>query len=234
MRAPGVRRLFTLVALSAGLATSVVAQEPEAPTREAAIEQAQAEKVKTLHPYVPGKTEALMNRAEDILVNGVPRWHPFFESAYYGGGFTLGAGYAHHVSPYNLLAVRGSYTILGYKRIEAELTAPRLFHRRGSLTLLGGWREATQAAFYGIGMGTSLDDRTDFDFRQPYGSGTLTLWPTRRLLMLRGGVELSQWSQRPGAGTTFPSVETVYTPQTLAGLGTTTTYLHSQGTVGFD
>jgi len=109
----GMRRLFTVVALAAGAATSVVAQEPDATTTQAAIEQAQAEKVKTLHPYVPGKAEALLIRAEDILVNGVPRWHPFFESAYYGGGFTLGVGYAHHVSPYNLLDVRGSYTVLG-------------------------------------------------------------------------------------------------------------------------
>src|SRR6266513_1996210 len=233
MRIVGLWRLIAVVVLVAGTTTSVVAQEPEATTREAAIEQAQAEKVKTLHPYVPGKTEALMNRAEDILVNGVPRWHPFFESAYYGGGFTLGAGYAHHVSPYNLLDVRGSYTILGYKRIEAELTAPRLFHRRGALSLVGGWREATQAAFYGLGMGTSKADRADFDFQQPYGSGTLTLWPTRRLLMLRGGLELSQWSQRPAEGE-VRSVETVYTPATLPGLGTKTTYLHSQGTVGFD
>jgi hypothetical protein len=82
-------------------------------------------------------------------------------------------------------------------------------------------------------MGTSKGDRTDFDFQQPYGSGTLTLWPTRRLLMLRGGVELSQWSQRPAEGD-FPSVETKYTPATLPGLGTKTTYLHSQGTAGFD
>jgi hypothetical protein len=226
-------RLFTAVALAAGAATSVVAQEPEPATREAAIEKEQAEKAKVLHPYVPGKLEGLLNRAEDILVNGVPRWHPFFESAYYGGGVTIGAGYAHHVSPYNLLDVRGSYTVLGYKRIEAEFTAPRLFQRRGSLTLLGGWREATQAAFYGIGMGTSLDDRTDFDFRQPYGSGILMLWPTRRLLMLRGGLELSQWSLRPGQGDS-PSVEKVYTPATLPGLGTKTTYLHSQGTAAFD
>src|SRR5712671_320721 len=233
MRIVGTWRLIAVVVLVAGTTTSVVAQEPEATTREAAIEQAQAEKVKTLHPYVPGKTEALMNRAEDILVNGVPRWHPFFESAYYGGGFTLGAGYAHHVSPYNLLDVRGSYTILGYKRIEAELTAPRLFHRRGALSLVGGWREATQAAFYGLGMGTSKGDRTDFDFQQPYGSATLTLWPTRRLLVLRGGLELSQWWQRPAEGQ-FRSVETVYTPATLPGLGTKTTYLHSPGTAGFD
>ena len=83
----------------------------------------------------------------------MPRWHPFFESAYSGGGFTLGAGYAHHVSPYNLLDVRGSYTLSGYKRAEAEFIAPRLFHRRGALSLLGGWREATQVGFYGIGIG---------------------------------------------------------------------------------
>ena len=67
------------------------------------VEQAKSEKANALHPYVPSKFEALMNRAEDILVNSVPRWHPFFESAYYGGGLTLGAGYAHHVSPYNML-----------------------------------------------------------------------------------------------------------------------------------
>ena len=233
MRTGGMWRLFTSIALTVGAATSVVAQEPEPPTREAAIEQAQAEKVKTLHPYVPGKLEGLINRAEDILVNGVPRWHPFFESADYGGGFTLGAGYAHHVSGYNLLDVRGSYTVLGYKRIEAEFTAPRLFNRRGALSVVGGWREATQGAFYGIGMGTTLEERRNFDFQQPYGSGTLTLWPTRRLLMLRGGLELSQWSLRPGEGG-FPSVDTVFRPATLPGVGTKTTYLHSQGTVGFD
>jgi hypothetical protein len=231
MRTLGIWRLVPAVALAAACSTSVFAQEPA--TREAAIEEAQGEKVNTLHPYVPGKVEGVLNRVEEILTNGSPRWHPFFESAYYGGGFTLGAGYAHHVSPYNLLDVRGSYTILGYKRIETELSAPRLFHRRGSLSLLGGWREATQAAFYGIGMDTSKDDRTDFDFRQPYGSATLTVRPTRRSLMLRGGVELSQWSLRPGEGD-FPSIETVYSPETLPGVGTTTTYLHSQGTVGFD
>src|SRR5262245_44280470 len=148
--------IVTLIALALGLSQTAAAQEPEPTSREALIEREQAEKSQTLHPYVPGKLEGLMNRAEDILVNGVPRWHPYFESAYYGGGFTLGAGYAHHVSPYNMVDVRGSYTILGYKLLEAELTAPRLFHRRGALSIVGGWREATQAAFYG-GMSSSLD-----------------------------------------------------------------------------
>jgi len=175
----------------------------------------------------------LVNRFEGLLTGGVPKWHPFLDSAYAGGGFTLGLGYLHFVSPYNQIDLRGSYSALGYKRVEAEFRAPRLFHRRGELTVLGGWREATQARFYGIGMDTSKDDRTSFDFRQPRASASLTLWPTRRLWMLNGGAELSQWSQRPGEGNN-PSVDVVYTPQELPGLGTTTTYLHSQGTVGFD
>jgi hypothetical protein len=215
------------------LPSAALGQAPAEPTREAVIEGAQAEKATELRPYEPGKMEALFNRAEGILVNGVPRWHPFFDNAYYGGGFTLGAGYAHHVSPFNMVDVRGSYTIRGYKLVEAEFTAPRLFERRASLSVLGGWREATQAAFYGLGMDTTLQERTNFDFRQPYGSATFTFWPTRRLLMLRGALELSRWSQRSGEGTS-PSVDQVYTPATLPGLGTTTTYVHSQGTVGVD
>ena len=234
MSTRGIWSVCTAVALTAVCSATLRAQAPEPPSREAAIEQEQAEKAKALHPYQPSKAEALMNRAEDILVNGVPAWHPFFESAYSGGGFTLGAGYAHHVSPYNQIDVRGSYSILGYKRIEAEFSAPRLFHRRGNLSLLGGWREATQVDYFGIGMNTTLGNKTNYDFRQPYASGLLEVWPARRYLVLRGGLEFSQWEQKHGESSISPSVEQVYTPLTLPGLGTKTTYLHSQGTVGFD
>ncbi len=71
-------------------------------------------------------------------------WHPFFQSAYSGGGFTLGAGYLKHVGAYNTLDLRGSITPSGYKRTEAQFLAPALFGRQATLSLLGGWREATQ------------------------------------------------------------------------------------------
>jgi hypothetical protein len=232
MRTPASWRLFTVIALISVSATSAGAQQAEPPTREAAIEQEQGEKAKSLHPYIPSKTEKLLNRADDLLVTGL-RFHPFFESAYSGGGFTLGAGYAQHIGTFNFIDVRGSYTVTNYKRIEAEFKAPRLFNRRGELSVLGGWREATEVGFYGIGNDTSVDDKTNYLFRQPYGSAHLKLFPTRRYLMLGGGVELSEWSQRHGEGT-VPSVETVYTPATLPGLGATVRYLHSQGTAGFD
>jgi hypothetical protein len=132
-----------------------------------------------------------------------------------------------------LLDVRASYSILGYTRAEAEFIAPRMFQRRGELSVLGGYREATQVAFYGFGTDSVKEDRTNYLFKQPYLSGLMTFWPTRKLLMLRGGLEVTRWTQDPGEGS-FPSIETRYQPETLPGLGARINYLHTQGTVGFD
>ncbi len=214
-------------------AATAPAQTAPASSRQAAIEQQQAAKVPTLKPYEPGKGERIFDRLDTLLQGGALKWHPFFESAYSGGGFTLGLGYQNYVSSYNIIDVRGSYTLSGYKRAEVEFIAPRMFKRRGQLSVLGGWREATQVGFYGIGQDTSKDDRTNYLFQQPYGSALLTIFPTRRAFMLRGGAEYSRWSQESGEGS-FPSVETRYTPDELPGLGAEITYVHTQGTVGLD
>jgi hypothetical protein len=242
VRRPDIRVRHVAAAL-AGVLTALVtlptmsgtawAQAPEPATRQAAIEQAQAEKAKALHPYVPNRGERLAARLNGLLTGGTPSWHPFLDSAYAGGGFAFGAGYMHHVSPYNTVDVRGSYTLSGYKRAEVAFAAPRLFQRRGELSVVGGWREATQVGFYGLGTDTSKDDRRNYGFQQPYASAVLSLQPTRRLWLLRGGVEVSRWSQQSGTGS-FPSVEAADTPATLPGLGAEPTYVHSQGTVGFD
>jgi hypothetical protein len=231
-------RLLVVVVCLAGLPTAAAGQDaaPQdgaAATRQALIEREQAAKESTLHPYVPGRVETFLNRFEETLASGGRGWHPFFDSAYSGGGFTLGAGYLQFVSPYNSVDVRGSYTIAGYKRAEVEFHAPRLFERRARLSVLGGWREATEVSFFGVGGDTSRDDRTNFEFEQPYAVALFNIFPARRLFMLGGGVEVSQWSQKPGQGSS-PSVETVYTPATLPGLGAKATYLHTQATVGLD
>lgn len=249
MRTLDVLRLFTAAALVAGSTVAVGAQAPDTgqagpaveggtqsaqpSSRQAAIEQEQAAKVATAHPYVPSKGERIFQRFDSIFSGGTLKWHPYLENAYSGGGFTLGVGHVNYLGPYNYVDARASYSIVGYKRAEIEFVAPRIFNRRGHVSVVGGWREATEVGFYGVGNDSSTDDRTNFLFRQPYGSGLVTLFPARRLLMLRGGAEITQWAQRPGKGT-FPSVETRYTPETLPGLGATVTYVHTQGTVGLD
>jgi hypothetical protein len=220
--------------LIACLAAPAVAQDSATTTRTSLIEHAQAEKAAALHQYTPGAAETYLNYAENYLTKGQLHWHPFFDNAYAGGGFTLGGGYMQHIGAYNVLDGRGSFTFLGYKRIEAEFSAPGAwFGRRVNLSFLGGWREATQVGFYGLGNSTSKESRVNYGFKQPYGSATIDIHPTHAPLVVRGGFEASQWQQTPGAGT-VPSVETAYTQATLPGLGAKPTYFHTQGTIGID
>jgi Omp85 superfamily domain len=220
--------------IAAAMPAAALAQENAGPGRAALIEQSQADKSAALHPFKPDRLEEILNGVQDRIVEGL-KIHPYFESAYAGGGFTVGAGYARYVSAYNLVDLRGSITVKGYKRVEAAFLAPRLFDRRGVLTAIGGWREATKIGFYGVGSGpTSIDDRANYGFKQPYASAALDFWPTRSLLLLHGGVELSTWDVGPGKGSEDPSVDEVYTPQTLPGLDASPTYLHSEATIALD
>ena len=230
----GVGRFCLAALLAVSIGTRPVAAQQSQDSRETQIARIKAEKALALRPYQPNRAEALIERAEELFLSGELHWHQFFQSAYAGGGFTLGAGYRRHVSPYNTLDVRGSFTFSGYKRLEAEFQAPRLFNRRGVLSVVGGWREATAVGFYATGTSnTSVDDRANYSFEQPYVSAALEVRPTRNLLALGGGLEYSQWKQGSGSGAA-PSVEDVYTPASLPGLGSSPTYLHPQGTVALD
>jgi hypothetical protein len=224
-----------LVLVAALARTPVVAAQdaPEATSRAALIEQAEQAKARTLAPATPGKAEAYVTRISDAFLSGKMHIHAFWQNAYSGGGFTVGAGYLTHVSAYNTIDMRASVTLSGYKRVESEFIAPELFGRRGRLNVLGGWREATQVNFFGLGQTTKQEDLTNYAFTQPYLAANLEVFPTRQLLTVSGGAEISQWRQGPGSGSS-PSVEQKYTAQTLPGLGAQPIYFHSQATIGLD
>src|SRR5262249_8030288 len=150
--------------------------------------------VKTLQPYSVTGMERLMTRVEDILSYGTLRWHPFFQSAAHGSGLPLGVGYLQHVSPFNYVDIRGSYSSYQHKRRGAELVAPRRLNRPASRSVGGGWKKATQVNFYGVGPDSSLNNQSYYAFKEASASALLTVWPTRRSLMLRGGAEMARWS----------------------------------------
>ena len=85
----------------------------EPASRAPLIEQAEQAKFEHLAPATPEKAEAIVTRISDTLLAGQLHWHAFWQNAYSGGGFTLGAGYLRHVSSYNMLDVRGSVTFSG-------------------------------------------------------------------------------------------------------------------------
>jgi len=184
MRLSGLFELCTSIALVVGAAGAALAQppEPKPESREAAIGTAAGEKAKNLQPYEVTMAEKVFKKIEARFTNQTVRWHPYFENAYTGGGFAAGAGYLLHTGAYSTLDLRGSYSVSSYKLAEAEFNSPRLFDRRGELKVLGGWRDATEVPFYGIGMTFSSGDGASYRFEQPFGSALLTIRPTRRLL----------------------------------------------------
>lgn len=221
--------------IAAASTTRAQSPEPEreAETRQANILSAAAEKAKDLHPYEVTTAEKVVLRIENRFNNQTIRFHPYLQPSYRGGGFAAGAGYMFHPGEYSTLDVRGSYSMKSYKLAEGEFTAPRLFDRRGELTVLGGWRDATEVPFHGVGINTTTGDLANYGFEQPFGSALLSVRPTRGSLLVRGGFEASRWDLKSGEGTSR-SVDQVYTAASLPGLGATTTYLHTQATVGFD
>jgi outer membrane protein assembly factor BamA len=87
--------------------------------------------------------------------------------------------------------------------------------------------------YYGTGADTSEDDRVNYGFNQLYSHATFDLRPARRFVVFQAGFEASQWDQGPGSGS-YGSIEEVYAPGTVPGLGQAITYLHSHGTIGVD
>ena len=75
-------------------------------TRAETIADQQQEKASQQQRYTPNKAERWVKQAEELLTGDVASWHPFFDSAYRGGGFTVGAGYLQHVGDYEWIDVR--------------------------------------------------------------------------------------------------------------------------------
>ena len=241
-RSPVVRRIVpALVRVSVVASLLVVlaprtlhaqTAAPEADTRAGVIAAQQAAKALTVRPPRPGTAETLVRKIDEHLNSGHLRWHPYFGTAYPGAGVTLGAGYLWSLGNYDSLDVRASVSVRQSKRVEAEYRMPRLFRRRGAVSVLGGWKDGRDMAFFGIGSaGTAADDRVRFDFRQSYGAANLLLRPTRGPLVLTSGLELSRYEQQAPSGS---AIAARFQPTLLPGLGATVDYAQSHGGLAFD
>jgi hypothetical protein len=221
-----VAAVLTLSSPPAGFGQTVSAPED---TRAGQVESQQADKARTIAPYRPGRIEALVKKLDEHLMARHVRWHPFYGPAYHGAGVTVGAGYVFHTGDYDTLDVRAAISLNGSKRAEAEFHQPHLLQRRAALTVLGGWREGFGQNFFGLGTAAgSVRDRSEFDFRQSYGSATLDVRPRRGMLVFGGGLEYSRYEQRGG------SITSRYSADTLTGLGQHIDYVQPHARIALD
>ena len=156
---------------------------PEADTRAAQIVAAQQQKAHELKVYSRTRPRCGSRSWRSSSSPAALHWHPFFDNAYSGGGFTLGAGYARTsaaTTPSTSAAAHSS----GYKRIESRVpgAAPVRSPRRavGPRRMARGHPGRLLRLRHG---NTSMDDRANYSFRQPYVSATLDVRPTRNSLV---------------------------------------------------
>jgi surface antigen Omp85-like protein len=213
------------------LAAGAQAQTPP-DSRTKQIEQEQAQKAKKAAPARPNFLERTFLDIEEHGGFLAPR--PIsvaFGGIKAGSGIALGLASGHLFPSGDVFEVRAVGSIRKYWLVQAAAASRDL--AEGRLKFSGRLRlqDAPQVAFYGIGPSTPKV-RSDYDERKGEISGQAVAQPVR-FVRLIGGLEYAQYTI--GSGTSRrSSVEQVYSPLEVPGLGADPHYLHSFALLALD
>jgi hypothetical protein len=224
-----VRCVVWLVLLACGTFTHVAAAQE---TRAATIAEAQAAKAKATQPYLPGKAERIAAGVQRRLFRSPEGPYPWLSSVYSGGGLTLGAGYRTFTGDRTYLDARGLFSAKAYKLVEVATESVGVGQGRVDLRASGGWRDATQVAFYGVGGDSAVDAKSNFRLQEAYVGGAFTgRGPVG--LVFDFGVSYEDYLLARGAGAS-PPIEELHTTETAPGLGDSPAFVHMTWKGGFD
>jgi hypothetical protein len=207
------------------------AQAAGGQTRFGEIAAEQARKAAESSPYVPSGAERWASAFRREFLNDPSGFYPYFASVYSGGGLTMGAGYRAFYGDRTHWDMKGLYSVKNYKFL--ELSTDSWSHSEGRFDVHArfGWRDATQVAYYGLGM-TSPSENADFRLKQTYVGGDVRIRPGG-FSVIGLGLTFDDYSLEPGAGSA-PSIEQVFTPETAPGLGDSPTYVKASFSGGID
>jgi hypothetical protein len=217
---------FSLL-LSAVFAAAVQGQE----TREAAWIGEQQRKADESKPYEPSPAEVWLSTVRRKLLEQPSGLYPYFGSVYSGGGFTLGAGYRTYVADRSHADIKGLYSFKGYNSLELSTDSWGHADGRVDLHALAGWRDATQVAYYGLGI-DSPNVRSNFRMQQWYAGGAVQVHPAGPAV-LGAALSYEDYTLLEGKGAA-PSIEESFTVDTAPGLGASPKYLHTSASAGID
>ena len=222
---------------AAGVALVVMTLAPAAAlaqpdTRAASIVEAQTAKAQQIKPYEPGKAERLAEQIKKTFFESPEGFYPWFASVYSGGGFTAGGGYRNFYGDNTFWNARGLYSVKAYKLAEIITESRGLANDRVDLRVVGGFRDATQVAFYGVGPDTDADAKTNFGMQQAYVAGAFR-GRGPGPFFVDFSVAYEAFSLGPGSGSS-PSIEDVHTVETAPGLGDSPDFAHIAWIGGID
>ena len=201
-------------------------------TRAASIAAAQAAKAQRLEPYMPGKAERIAADLKRQLFETPEGFYPWFDSVYSGGGFTLGGGYRRFYGDRTSWDARALYSVKQYTLVELASDAIGISEGRLDLHLVGGWRDATEVSFYGVGGDTAADAKANFRLKQAFAGGAFH-GRGPGPLVFDVAMTYEDFALESGKGSS-PSIEDAYTAETAPGLGDSPAFVHGAWSGGLD
>jgi len=203
-------------------------------TRAAQIAGAQAQKAATVEPPRRGwleKTLGGLRERGDRIAPPIG-FFPWFGSVYSGGAIAAGPGLRIPFGDTGEIKAYAGWSVRNYKAVTGEVTFPAVWRGRVQVTTRGRWVDAPTVPFYGLGNDSNDSDRTNLGLRPIEAMADVVVRPLP-WLSVGGGADFLKFDTRRGGGSE-PSVDEVYSPSALPGLGADPTLLRSFVHVGID
>jgi outer membrane protein assembly factor BamA len=232
-----LKHTFGIFSLLAGVtAGSVQAQD----SRLAEIAAQQEEKAATARSDERPKVErALLHVKEHDWVRrftqGADGFVPKFGGMASGTGFGLGARYKRSdiLGGRLMFSTSATSSFRGDRRLDAELSAPKLAGGKVFTTLYAVRHEYSRMQYYGPGANSDKTGRTDFKLEDTALDATIGLRPMKRVTVgASAGYVFNNIG--PGSDRRFAPAETTYTPQQTPGIDVQSNFLRTGAFAQYD
>lgn len=214
------------------LAAVPAAAQTPADTRAEEIAKEQEAKARELHPYTPNRFEKRLLAIEEAGGLSVVRgWFVSFGDIKQGSGFALGPAYAKLFDNGAVIVAKGGYSLRNFKLAQVAVSAPPLARGRVHIGGRARWQDAPELAVYALGR-DSPKVRADYAETMTEVSGQIRLTPVSFLRFETGAA--FQRFETGGADTARSSVEELFTPAEMPGIGIDADYLHTFASAAID
>jgi hypothetical protein len=187
---------------------------------------------------VPASVEATGQRPSQAptgdplqdTIDRVQRWldpdrdgfYPWAGSVMPGGWLTLGGGYRASLGRGVRMDAYGGWSLRNYKLVDATIAVPLSSDNRLRLDLRSRLVDAPRVQFFGLGNDTVREDFATFDFEPKSVAAQLHFAPVEGLEL---GAGLGLLHVGSGPGSARPSIETVFPPGQVPGLGQASSFV---------
>jgi outer membrane protein assembly factor BamA len=126
----------------------------------------------------------------------------------------------------------GAYSRRGYMRTSGDVSVHDVGGAPIEINAFGQYYEYPQEDFFGFGIDSTEDTRSNYLLKAVEAGGTVHWRPSQ--FAFSAGAAFWRPETASGEDTRFPSVEEVFDPAQVAGLGTETDFLKLDATAGYD